>query len=162
MALGRQQQGGYDCEFIEEPPESLCCRICFLPFREPQIVDCCGTKYCGPCLERWQSQRGSQCPSCRAEFQHLAEKSVERQVLSLRVYCSKKNDSCDWEGELRQLDEHHHTAHGTATVEGTGRRPRMHRHCKIIHQITAKIQPWIRRMDFWFWMWAIAFGKREL
>ena len=100
------QVGGYDCSFIEEPPHTLMCPVCLLSLREPHLISCCGKKVCKFCISRVQLA-GQPCPFCRTpEFQTMIDRDVERQVLSLKVYCDNKEDGCTWIGELRQLERH--------------------------------------------------------
>ena len=98
--------GGYDCLFIEKPPDPLVCPVCLLPCREPHLISCCGKKVCHSCISRVQ-QEDQPCPLCRTpEFTTLLDREVERQILSLKVYCNNKEDGCMWIGELRQLEQH--------------------------------------------------------
>ena len=36
----------------------------------------------------------------------MLDKLYQRKVLDLRVFCSKKEKSCEWKGELRDLETH--------------------------------------------------------
>ena len=36
------QIGGYECDFVEDPPDYLVCSICICPFKESHLVLCCG------------------------------------------------------------------------------------------------------------------------
>ena len=101
--------GGYDCLFTEKPPDSLVCPVCLLPCREPDLISCCGKKACHSCISRVQ-QDDQPCPLCRTpQFITLLDREVERQILSLKVYCNNKEDGCTWIGELRQLEGHLNT-----------------------------------------------------
>lgn len=98
--------GGYNSDFIHPPPDSLNCPICLLPFRDPHLLSCCGAKYCEACIGRVKSAT-QPCPLCGEQpFNSMLDKSYQRKVLDLKVYCSKKKDGCDWEGELRRLEQH--------------------------------------------------------
>ena len=100
---------GYDCDFIDEPPNALVCPVCLLPCREPHILSCCGKKACRFCITRVR-QAEQPCPLCRTlEFATMIDREVERQVLSLKVYCDNKQDGCGWTGELRQQESHLNT-----------------------------------------------------
>ena len=97
---------GYDCDFIEDPPDALVCPVCLLPCREPHILSCCGKKACHFCIKKIQQVK-QPCPLCRTlEFATMLDREVERQVLSLKVYCDNKQDGCGWTGELRQQESH--------------------------------------------------------
>ena len=103
-------QGGFDCDFIHAIPDSLLCPVCLLVVRDPHILSCCGVKICQTCLATYKtrspSSRGPQCPKCRQYFQNFQDKEASRQILDLKVRCSRKDDGCNWEGELRYLDKH--------------------------------------------------------
>ena len=106
MCTSYQELGGYDnVHFCEDVPDSLNCPICLLPLRPPHILSCCGAKYCEPCIGRVKAV-GRPCPLCNQEFQSMIDRTTERCVLSLKTYCSRKNDGCEWEGELRYLRRH--------------------------------------------------------
>ncbi|XP_011409397.1 PREDICTED: TNF receptor-associated factor 4-like, partial [Amphimedon queenslandica] len=98
---------GYDYTYVEEPPENLTCPICILPCREPQIMDCCGAKFCLPCIEREQFA-GRPCPLCRVQrFKMLIDREHQRRILALKVYCTQREEGCQWSGELRHIENPH-------------------------------------------------------
>uniref|UniRef100_A0A1X7T9U9 RING-type domain-containing protein n=1 Tax=Amphimedon queenslandica TaxID=400682 RepID=A0A1X7T9U9_AMPQE len=100
------QDGGYDCELIEDPPDELTCPICLLPIKSPHLITCCGRKLCHSCIYRVQ-QAGGPCPCCQEkEYYTVLDKMVERQVLDLKVYCKYKSKGCPWTGELCDLEGH--------------------------------------------------------
>ena len=111
---------GYDCDFVDavpmSEPESLSCPVCFLPFRNPHLVSCCGAKYCEPCIDRVKAA-DQRCPLCKQQFNTMLDKSFQRKVLDLKVRCSRKKDGCEWEGELRHLSNHERRECGWALVE---------------------------------------------
>ena len=96
---------GYRCEFAEPVPESLSCPVCLLPLRDPHLVSCCGAKYCEPCLDRANAAE-QQCPLCNEEFVSMLDRSIQKKILRLVVYCSMKRNGCQWKGELSLLHEH--------------------------------------------------------
>ena len=109
--------GGYQSEFVESIPDILSCSICFLPFRDPHLVSCCGAKFCEACIERVKSA-GQPCPLCRKqEFISLLDRSLQRKVLEMKVCCSRKKDGCQWVGELRHLVPHENEECVWAVVE---------------------------------------------
>ena len=97
--------GGYDCDFMDPPPDSLQCPVCLLPFRDPHLLSCCGHKGCATCIGRIKAA-GHPCPLCQQPFTTLLDKQLQRKVLDQRVFCSRKGDGCRWEGELRDLETH--------------------------------------------------------
>ncbi len=98
--------GGYDYEFVDQFPKSLECSICLLTLRDPMVISCCGNHYCEACIGRITNNR-KPCPLCNSpDFTTLLHKGVAREVNALRVYCPKKAQGCDWQGELGQVDRH--------------------------------------------------------
>ena len=116
MACVPLLDGGYECEFVDPIPESLTCPVCLLPFRDPHLLDCCGAKYCAECIGRVKAS-GQPCPICKQEFNMLLDKNDQRKVLGLRIRCPKKKEGCEWEGELRRLNDHEKDECGWALVE---------------------------------------------
>ena len=109
--------GGYDYEFVDQPPKSLECSICLLTLRNPMVISCCGNHFCDPCIGRVKSNRNP-CPLCNSpDFTTFLHKGVAREVNALRVYCPKKVQDCDWQGELGQVDHH---LNPTANSRGCG------------------------------------------
>ncbi|XP_019859995.1 PREDICTED: TNF receptor-associated factor 4-like [Amphimedon queenslandica] len=105
--LTMPEAGGYDYQYVEEPPENLTCPICCLPCREPQIVDCCGAKFCLSCIDR-ERLAGRPCPLCRTkEFRMLTDKDHKRKVKALKVHCTHREEGCQWIGELRHIKDPH-------------------------------------------------------
>ena len=97
--------GGYECDFVDPPPDSLQCPVCLLPFRDPNLLSCCGHKGCAWCIGRIKAA-GHPCPICQQPFETMLEKQLQRKVLDLRVFCAKKGEGCGWQGELRNLETH--------------------------------------------------------
>ena len=101
-------QGGYDCEFIEKPPKPFQseCPICLQVLREPYQATCCGYSFCRACIHRIKA-RYAPCPCCKAnEFDHYPNKGLQRSLCEFKVHCSNKEQGCQWVGELGQLDNH--------------------------------------------------------
>ena len=109
-------EGGYTNDLVDEPSPDHQCPVCFLPLRLPQTTDCCGGKFCDSCIRRSKAA-GLPCPICRKEFNHFVDKRLEREVLGLKVYCSRKDDGCTWEGELRHANAHESNECGWALAD---------------------------------------------
>ncbi len=104
---------GFDCEFVEPPPERYVqseCPVCLHLIREPHQVTCCGKKFCKSCIEHVQ-ENNSRCPTCKAQVFKFCfpDKGHKLLLYGLKVRCSHQKDGCEWTGELRQLDEHLNT-----------------------------------------------------
>ena len=109
--------GGYDYEFVDTPLDMLICKICHHPSREPHLSDCCGHTFCKSCLKGYEvslehplikgASSSSSCPMCRSkEFKYVRNKQTERVIRSLKVFCNNKNEGCEWEGEINDIDKH--------------------------------------------------------
>ena len=97
---------GYDCEFVEEPPNRSQCPICLLVPRDPYQTLCCGNAFCKDCITKIKLHK-KPCPTCKTEdFVFYPDKGLERELYNSQVCCSFKSRGCDWRGELRQLDQH--------------------------------------------------------
>ena len=98
---------GFDCEFVERPKElPFECPICLLVLREPYNTTCCDNSFCHECIKQIKDSRSPVCPLCKQKFEIKPGKWLQRNLYSLEVYCTHKNDGCDWVGPLGQLDKH--------------------------------------------------------
>jgi TNF receptor-associated factor 4 len=105
------KQEGFMCEFtkvLEELFETKC-PICNKVLREPYQADCCGKSYCRLCIERHKSNL-QPCLECESKaFNLFHNKGLQKTIYGLSVYCTYKNEGCDWTGELKELDNHLNT-----------------------------------------------------
>ena len=71
---------GYDYQFVDPPPDTLVCKICHCPSKEPHLSVCCGPAYILQILsyERQECRRYTAtdaCPMCRStNFQTFPNK----------------------------------------------------------------------------------------
>ena len=103
------QSGGYDYEFVHTPSDTLICQICQYPSREPRLSICCGHIFCKSCLEAANRVTSvtNACPMCRSEeFVTVPNLQTDRIIRSLHVYCSNKNEGCEWQGEINAIASH--------------------------------------------------------
>ena len=97
-----------DLTFEDPLPEEVepDCSICLQMLQEPQMVSCCGHRFCLKCI---RSLHSTNCPLC-GEYdgvtKYLPDKRLERLIQQRKVYCPMKNDGCDWTGELCRLGDH--------------------------------------------------------
>ena len=101
--------GGYDYDFVDSPMESSLCKICCYPSREAQLSLCCGHTFCKSCLDSTKMSKftSKSCPMCcSAEFTSVHNKQVDRFVRNLQVFCSNKENGCEWQGEVNKIKEH--------------------------------------------------------
>ena len=104
----QSERGGYECEFVEKPPEVLQtdCSVCLQILREPHIVSCCGYSFCKTCIERVRAKH-KPCPLCvESEFTILHDKRLQRSLNELSVLCVFQKDGCGWIDKLGALDQH--------------------------------------------------------
>ena len=106
VSTSSQCLGGYQNDFVNPLSDSLTCPICLLAVRTPHILDCCGARFCESCIEPIKKRNPATCPLCREEFASIVDKQAQRQVLGLLVRCSRHDEGCEWEGELRALEKH--------------------------------------------------------
>ena len=103
-----ENRGGFDCEFVEPPPEVLQseCPVCLQIIRDPYQISCCGYSFCRSCIERIKVDN-KPCPTCNTKgFSDFSDKRLKRSLYSFKVRCSHQKDGCDWTGELGQFDVH--------------------------------------------------------
>ena len=95
--------------FVEEPPKilELECPVCLqVMLNDPHLVSCCGHHFCGPCIKKIQEDKGS-CPVCKQlDYQAMVDKSTQRNINGLHVYCINNKEGCKWKGELKDLSFH--------------------------------------------------------
>ena len=99
---------GFECEFVEEPQKAFQseCPICLLILREPHQASCCRKSFCKECIEQVRDKSPC-CPACKVEDFHIFHnKGLQQSLYDFRVYCSSKEEGCEWTGELRELDKH--------------------------------------------------------
>ena len=104
----RRDSGGYDCDFVEKPPEAIQtdCPVCLLILKEPCLISCCGHKFCQECIEGVKKD-DKPCPLCGEQyFTFLRERGLERYLQGSEVWCSYKEEGCEWKGKLEKLEEH--------------------------------------------------------
>ena len=96
----------YDCEFVETPPKEFECTICLNILKEPHLNNCCGQHFCQQCIQKIIDDQ-KPCPLCnKADFIVILDKKTECKILDLQVKCWRHKSGCEWEGELRSLEQH--------------------------------------------------------
>ena len=99
---------GFDAEFVKPPSTAwqVKCLVCHLVLRDPYQVNCCGKRFCRPCIQRIRNTE-KPCPQCYQSFQSFEDKSFKQELLKLGdVYCANRYAGCEWTGELNQLELH--------------------------------------------------------
>ena len=98
--------GGYDYHFVDPPPDTLVCKICHCPSKEPHLSVCCGHTFCKSCLTSAKNI-ADVCPMCRCTYlQTFPDKQNERLIKSLHIFCTNKDKGCEWQGEVNDIKIH--------------------------------------------------------
>ena len=99
--------GGYDYNFVDgDPPDKYICTICTLVARDPQQVTCCYNTFCKSCLEHLKQSSGqhTKCPLCKEPLNFFKDGKLNREIISLKVYCTKSKEGCEWQGTINGTD----------------------------------------------------------
>lgn len=71
-----------------------------------QIDTSCGKSFCGKCIDRVKADH-KLCPCYKQNtFNDFPNKGLQQLLYGFKVHCSKKDDGCEWRGELGQIDIH--------------------------------------------------------
>ena len=98
--------GGYDYEFVSNPPDELICSICLSVLRDPNLTSCCGNHFCQSCISRIKNERNP-CPLCQEQdYTVMLDKFFIRRVRGLKIKCPGNSHGCEWVGELRSIERH--------------------------------------------------------
>ena len=82
------------------------CPVCLQIIQEPYQADCCGYAFCRVCIEQVKADNNP-CPCCKAEtFDKFEDKRLKRTLYEFKVYCTNKEQGCQWIGELKELENH--------------------------------------------------------
>ena len=102
----RPADGGYDYEFVTNPPDELICSICLSVLRDPNLTSCCGNHFCQSCISRIKNERNP-CPLCQEQdYAVMLDKFFVRRVKGLKIKCPGNSHGCEWVGELRSIERH--------------------------------------------------------
>lgn len=98
--------GAEEYDFVSGLPEEYQCHICLCLLNDPHLTTCCGHHFCKSCIFR-VAQANQACPMCKMEgFVAVVDKNVSRKIRALFVRCQFHSKGCEWQGELRGLEEH--------------------------------------------------------
>ena len=103
---GSEGREGYNYQFVKAPPDTLICAVCHLPSKEPHLSGCCGYTFCKSCLEG-SKKSSNVCPQCSSEeFTTFFNKQADRVIQSLHVFCTNKEQGCEWQDEVNNITSH--------------------------------------------------------
>ena len=108
MGAQKEMVCGYDCEIVDLPASAYQtkCPICHLVLRYPYLSECCGVNFCQSCGERIRAEH-MPCPTCRkANFRIFPNLGLANYLNKLCVSCTSCKPSCNWCGELGELEYH--------------------------------------------------------
>lgn len=108
MSTSANFVGGYACKLVNKPPIELQteCSICLQLLRDPEMVNCCGYKFCKSCISPILRRR-KPCPLCgERNITTMADRQLQRTLNGLQVHCLYAESGCDWEGKLGALERH--------------------------------------------------------
>ena len=93
--------------FVEESVDDHHeCLVCLQILKEPCIIECCGHHMCKPCIDQLVSS-SNECPHCRSVgINFVRDRHLERILMGKQVYCKYKSRGCEWQGTLREADQH--------------------------------------------------------
>ena len=104
-----QLQEGHEFSFVKQPPKEiqLECSICLQFLSDPCHSDCeCGNSFCRACIETVE-EMNNPCPLCNERFGIIIpSKQLKRTLNSLQIYCTHKDEGCEWIDELGRLSDH--------------------------------------------------------
>ena len=88
------------------------CPVCYEAFTdkltEPYLTDC-RHHLCGKCRDHLLSTGKTECPNCREPdmlTNARCDNYLQRLVKNLKVRCSEYKEGCEWDGELKDLQDH--------------------------------------------------------
>lgn len=100
---------GYHCPFKDANiRECFKCSSCERVSRDPQITTCCNAQFCAHYL-REVAGANKKCPECEEGFEFFPCKKIYQEILKFTVLCTMSEQGCDWEGVVRDLQEHEET-----------------------------------------------------
>ena len=94
-------------DFVKKPSEKYYCPVTFELLTDPrQTSECCGNRLSRAAAEQLEAE-DKPCPLCKkAPLKTTMDLCFKREVMELKVYCSKKSAGCEWTGELGELERH--------------------------------------------------------
>ena len=100
--------GGYDARFVDPLEEHHICFVCHLVLRQPRLTDC-GHRFCDSCLSPVSRNAEVWCPICGTQLKTseiYPDNMAKREILGLQVRCCEEELGCDWQGKLREVEDH--------------------------------------------------------
>ena len=93
-------------QFVDEPPDDYFCPVLTVLLLEPYQTKCCGNHISEQAVNKLK-QHGRPCPLCNKKpFVTMKDNHFRRQVRELPVFCSHRDQGCEWVSELSALENH--------------------------------------------------------
>ena len=104
----RAEYGSKEYEFVEKLDHKFTCIVCYDVLHHPMLTGCCGQHYCQTCLDKCNSSSWQRkCPHCHVpDYSSMLNKSLERDIRSLKIFCTNRPLGCKWADELNKLSHH--------------------------------------------------------
>ena len=99
-------------EFVETVPQDLLCQKCSQLASDPHQMKCCHKLYCESCLPKKSNRyhRNTSFQECskgnHKQYESFPDGRSNARIQSLKIMCANNSDGCEWQGELRNLEEH--------------------------------------------------------
>ncbi len=114
------KSGQGEIKFVEPFKEIQTeCSICLQVLREPYMVECCGYRFCQPCVDRIK-KAGSKCPLCNQFFNmSMPDKQLRRKLNERKIFCVLQSHGCSWQGEMNKIQDHINISNGSPPSNGS-------------------------------------------
>ncbi len=114
------KSGQGEIKFVEPFKEIQTeCPICLQVLREPYMVECCGYRFCQPCVNRIK-KAGSKCPLCNQFFSmSIPDKQLRRILNERKIFCVLQSHGCSWQGQMNSIQNHINISNGSLPSNGS-------------------------------------------
>ena len=98
---------GKSFTFVKEPETWFACIICQELAAAPLQTTCCAQTLCKQCTDTCRKRNLETCPYCReAHWETSPDARLTRLIGDLSVLCHNHLKGCQWQGELRDMQNH--------------------------------------------------------
>ena len=98
---------GKSFAFMKEPETWYTCIICHELAEAPLQTTCCAQTLCNNCNDTCRKRNLETCPQCRkVHWETSPDARLTRLIGDLEVLCHNHLKGCQWQGELRDMQDH--------------------------------------------------------
>ena len=98
---------GKSFTFVKEPQPWYACIICQELAAVPLQTTCCAQTLCKDCTDTCRKRQIETCPHCRhLHWETSPDARLTRLISDLEVLCRNHLKGCQWQGELRDMQDH--------------------------------------------------------